>query len=69
MNSAGWQADSRERKDLARSHIRALGAVIRYIENQQKHHAQKSFCEEYIGLLERFGVEYDRRYIFKSRGE
>ena len=54
---------------MARSHIRALGVVIRYIENQQKHHAQKSFCEEYIGLLERFGVEYDRRYIFKSRGE
>jgi REP element-mobilizing transposase RayT len=43
-----------------------LGTVIRYIENQQKHHAKKSFQEEYIGLLERFGVDYDRRYIFKS---
>jgi REP element-mobilizing transposase RayT len=43
-----------------------LGTVIRYIENQQQHHAKRSFREEYIGLLERFGVDYDRRYIFKS---
>ncbi len=43
-----------------------LGAVIRYIENQQKHHAKKSFREEYIQLLEKFGVDYDPRYIFKT---
>jgi len=43
-----------------------LGTVIRYIENQQQHHAKKSFRAEYIGLLERFGVDYDLRYIFKS---
>ena len=43
-----------------------LGTVIRYIENQQKHHAKKSFCEEYVALLEKFGVEYDPRYIFKT---
>jgi len=49
------------------SHSRSqLGAVIRYIENQQKHHAQKSFREEYVGLLEKFGVEYDPRYIFTT---
>src|SRR5271156_1673643 len=28
-----------------------LGAVIRYIQNQQKHHAKKSFREEYVALL------------------
>ena len=28
-----------------------LGTVIRYIENQQKHHAKKSFHDEYVGLL------------------
>lgn len=43
-----------------------LGTVIHYIENQQKHHAKKSFQEEYIALLEKFGVEYDPRYIFKT---
>jgi REP element-mobilizing transposase RayT len=43
-----------------------LGAVIRYIQNQQKHHAKKSFRDEYLELLEKFGVEYDRKYIFKT---
>jgi len=36
-----------------------LGTVIRYIENQQIHHNKKSFRDEYIALLEKFGVEYD----------
>jgi REP element-mobilizing transposase RayT len=43
-----------------------LDTVIRYIQNQQKHHAKKSFREEYVQLLEKFGVDYDRRYIFKT---
>jgi len=46
-----------------------LGSVIRYIENQQKHHAKKTFREEYIQLLEKFNVEYDPRYIFKTGEE
>lgn len=41
-----------------------LGDVIRYIENQQKHHARKSFREEYTALLKKFDIEYDPRYIF-----
>ena len=49
------------------SHARSqLGAVIRYIQNQQKHHAKKSFRNEYLELLEKFGVEYDQKYIFKT---
>jgi REP element-mobilizing transposase RayT len=43
-----------------------LDTVIRYIQNQQKHHAKKSFQEEYVELLEKFGVVYDKRYIFKT---
>lgn len=43
-----------------------LDTVIRYIQNQQKHHAKKSFRQEYVELLEKFGVEYDARYIFRS---
>jgi putative transposase len=46
-----------------------LGTVIRHIENQQKHHARKSFREEYTELLERFGVEFDPQYIFKPLDE
>jgi putative transposase len=43
-----------------------LSTVIHYIENQQKHHAKKTFREEYIELLEKFSVDYDQRYIFNT---
>lgn len=43
-----------------------LASVIRYIQNQEKHHAKKSFREEYLSLLERFEVPHDERYIFKD---
>jgi len=46
-----------------------LATVVRYIENQQKHHAKKSFHEEYVELLEKFNVDYDARYIFKTGEE
>jgi putative transposase len=39
--------------------------VARYIENQEAHHAKRSFKNEYLDLLEKFNVEYDDRYIFK----
>jgi putative transposase len=42
-----------------------LDSVIRYIQNQQKHHMRRSFREEYTSLLRKFGVPYDERYIFK----
>jgi putative transposase len=52
------------------SHSRSqLDAVVRYIKNQQKHHARNSFREEYVKLLERFEVDYDPKYIFKSEIE
>lgn len=43
-----------------------LNTVIRYIQNQQKHHARKTFRQEYEELLQKFGVAYDERYIFKT---
>jgi putative transposase len=46
-----------------------LGTVIRYIENQPEHHAKKSFRDEYTALLEKFGVEYDPKYIFRDASE
>jgi len=42
-----------------------LDAVVRYIQNQQKHHQKRSFRDEYIALLDKFEVPYDERYIFK----
>lgn len=38
--------------------------VARYIQNQASHHAQESFEEEYIRLLEKHQVEYDPRYVW-----
>jgi putative transposase len=43
-----------------------LDSVVRYIKNQQKHHARKTFREEYVELLEKFEVDYDPKYIFKT---
>ncbi len=49
------------------SHARSqLDTVIRYIQNQPKHHQNKSFLDEYIELLKKFAVDYDQRYIFKT---
>lgn len=49
------------------SYARAqLDSVIAYIQNQQQHHAKKTFRGEYVELLEKFGVAYDRRFIFKT---
>jgi putative transposase len=42
-----------------------LGTVIRYIQNQEKHHTRQSFRAEYKTLLDRFDVPHDERYIFK----
>ena len=38
--------------------------VVRYVANQQEHHRKRTFKEELIGLLERHGIEYDKRYIW-----
>jgi hypothetical protein len=43
-----------------------LGAVIRYIENQQQHHRRHTFAWEYEKLLERFKVPHDQRYVFEA---
>ena len=42
-----------------------IDAVAKYILNQEKHHAGKSFKDEYKGLLDRFEIGYDDRYLFK----
>ena len=39
--------------------------VIRYIQNQEQHHAKKGFREEYLEFLEKFKVAYDDRYLFQ----
>lgn len=38
--------------------------VFRYIKNQEEHHKKSTFKQEYIMLLEKFGIEYDEKYLF-----
>lgn len=42
-----------------------IDAVVKYIQNQEKHHAKKTFKEEYLDMLKKFNVEYDKKYLFK----
>ncbi len=37
---------------------------VKYILDQEQHHKKMSFKEEYIGLLERYSIEYDERYVW-----
>ncbi len=39
--------------------------VVKYINNQKKHHKKITFADEYLDFLEKFEVPYDERYIFK----
>jgi REP-associated tyrosine transposase len=41
----------------------AVPNVIRYIENQQRHHQKLKFEDEYIGMLERAGIIYAPEYV------
>lgn len=38
--------------------------IIKYILNQEEHHKKKTFKEEYIDFLNKFGIEYDNKYLF-----
>ena len=42
-----------------------LDSVIRYIRNQEKHHAKRSFRNEYLTLLKRFDIAYEPKYLFE----
>lgn len=42
-----------------------LPNVIDYIKNQERHHTQTSFYEEYINLLEEYEIDYNQSFLFK----
>ena len=53
---SGYAAFSVSRSNVA--------SVERYIADQPSHHQKRTFEEEFIALLDRHGIEYDRRYVF-----
>jgi putative transposase len=61
MGRFNWQAGFGA-FSYSRSH---LDDVVRYIQNQEEHHSKSSFKSEYLGLLRKFDIAYDDKYIFK----
>ncbi len=45
----------------SQSHIEK---VYNYILNQEEHHKRQTFRDEYIGLLKKFEIEFDEKYLF-----
>jgi putative transposase len=42
-----------------------LNTIIRYIQNQEKHHGRRSFQQEYLALLRKFDIAFDEKYVFE----
>ncbi len=42
-----------------------LDTVIRYIQNQERHHAKKTFRQEYLEMLKKFTIDYNDKYVFE----
>ncbi len=42
-----------------------VARTIAYIERQKEHHRKRTFKEEFIKLLDKHHIEYDRRYVFR----
>ena len=55
-----WQ-DGYGAFSVSPSHVEA---VINYIKNQAQHHKRKSFETEFLGLLNKYKIKYDERYIW-----
>lgn len=39
--------------------------VIKYIINQEEHHKNKTFREEYLDLLKKFEIKFEDKYLFE----
>jgi len=47
----------------SQSHI---SNVYNYIKNQEEHHKNQTFKDEYLELLREFRIEYDEQYLFQD---
>jgi REP element-mobilizing transposase RayT len=39
--------------------------VVKYVNNQEKHHTKSSFKEEYLNFLKKFDIDFDEKYLFE----
>lgn len=58
-NFGGWQ----EGFGAFTYSINEKERLINYIKNQEEHHSNKLFRDEYIDILNDFEIEYDERYL------
>lgn len=42
-----------------------MNPVYQYILNQEEHHKNQTFKEEYLSLLKEFEIEHDEKYLFE----
>jgi putative transposase len=42
-----------------------LDTIIRYIQNQEKHHSRRTFRDEYLTLLRKFDIAFKEKYVFE----
>ncbi len=42
-----------------------LDTIIRYIQNQERHHRRSSFKNEYLTLLRKFDIAFEKKYVFE----
>lgn len=42
-----------------------LNTIIRYIQNQERHHERRSFRDEYMTLLRKFDIAFEEKYVFE----
>ena len=61
LQDFGWQ-DGYSAFTVSRS---GRETVVAYVMNQQEHHKKMTFQEELIALLDKHGIEYDERHIWK----
>ena len=67
INRKGWVVGKFEWQSgfaaFSYSHSQ-LGTVVNYINNQEAHHSNQTFREEYLAFLKRFDVPYNPKYVF-----
>jgi putative transposase len=69
VNDKGWLKGNFNWQEGfgAFSHSHAeLGRVVRYIQEQERHHSKRTFTDEYVEMLKDFEVTFDKKYIFEE---
>lgn len=61
-----WKFNWQEGYGAFSNRYSQIDSVVKYIKNQKEHHRKKTFKEEYVSMLQKAGVAYDDKYIFKD---